>query len=76
MYLVYETKEVATERADEEGRSNGYAYWTSSGVTRWLTEPQLAVDGKWVLDVSAYELDTVEQSSTEPTYELAEDTVV
>ena len=73
MYLAYETEQDATERADEEGRYLGYSYWTQGTGTRWLTRPMLATDGKWVLDVSDYELDSGEQAAVELTYDLVQE---
>ena len=68
MYLIYTTEEAACERADEEGKDNKFAYWTQGKGTRWLTKPVPTADGKWALDVSEYDLDGLEESSTVDTY--------
>ena len=70
MYLIYETKEAAIDRADEEGKYIGFTYWLDDKGkgTRWLTTPVLTADNKWALDVSDYDLDDLEESSVEDTY--------
>ena len=64
MYLIYASEEAALERADEEGKANNFAYWTDGVGTRWLTKPVLTADGMWALDVTEYELDDLEQTTT------------
>ena len=76
MYLIYTTEEAACDRADEEGKYQGFSYWTEGKGTRWLTKPVPTADGKWALDVSEYELDDIEEASVEDTYlpvEVSED---
>ena len=68
MYLIYASKEAAIERADEEGKDNNFSYWTQGKGTRWLTKPVPTADGMWALDVSDYDLDESEESSTVDTY--------
>ena len=70
MYLIYETKEAAIDRADEEGKYIGFDYWIEDNGkgTRWLTYPNETIDYKWALDVTDYELDSQEQSDTVPSY--------
>jgi len=68
MYLIYASEEAALERADEEGKVNNFAYWTDGMGTRWLTKPVPTADDMWALDVSEYELDESEVSSTVDTY--------
>ena len=68
MYLIYETEQDALERADEEGKYQGFSYWTEGGGTRWLTKQVPTADGKWALDVSEYELDDLEEASVESSY--------
>jgi hypothetical protein len=68
MYLIYASEEVALERADEEGKTNNFAYWTEGKGTRWLTKPVPTADGMWALDVSEYDLDESEESATVDTY--------
>ena len=68
MYLIYASEEAAIERADEEGKDNNFSYWTQGKGTRWLTKPVPTADGMWALDVSDYELDDSEESSTVDTY--------
>jgi len=64
MYLIFPTEEVALERADEEGKDNNFSYWTEGKGTRWLTKPAPTADGLWALDVSEYDLDDLEQTTT------------
>ena len=68
MYLIYASEEAGIERADEEGKDNNFSYWTQGKGTRWLTKPVPTADGMWALDVSDYELDDSEESSTVDTY--------
>ena len=68
MYLIYASEEAGIERADEEGKDRKYPYWTTGGTTRWVTKPVPTADGMWALDVSDYELDDSEESSTVDTY--------
>jgi len=63
-YLIYASKEAAIERADEEGKEIGYSYWTQGIGTRWLTYPKETSDYMWALDVTNYDLDESEESST------------
>jgi hypothetical protein len=64
LYLIYASKEAAIERADEEGKEIGYGYWVDGIGTRWLTYPQETADHMWALDVTNYDLDDSEKSST------------
>ena len=64
MYLIFSSEEAALERADEEGKANNFAYWTEGMGTRWLTNPVPTADGMWALDVSEYDLDELEQTTT------------
>jgi hypothetical protein len=66
LYLIYASKETAIERADEEGREIGFHYWVANdGIgTRWLTYPNETIDHMWALDVTDYDLDESEKSST------------
>ena len=68
MYLLYPTEQDALERADEEGKYQGFSYWTEGRGTRWLTKPVPTADGKWALDVSEYELDEVEEATVVDSY--------
>ena len=68
MYLIYASEEAAIERADEEGKDNNFSFWTQGKGTRWLTKPVPTADGMWALDVSDYDLDESEESSTVDTY--------
>ena len=74
MYLIYETKEAAIDRADEEGKYIGFDYWTNGTGTRWLTYPVPTADDKWALDVSEYDLDDLEEISVVDSY-LIPDTI-
>jgi hypothetical protein len=67
-YLIYPTEKDACDRADEEGKDIGYAYWTEGIGTRWLTKPVPTADGEWALDVSEYDLDEIEEATVVDTY--------
>ena len=67
-YLIYPTEKDAIDRADEEGKDIGFAYWTEGKGTRWLTKPVPTADGEWALDVSEYDLDEIEEATTVDTY--------
>jgi hypothetical protein len=67
-YLIFQTEQDACDRADEEGKDNGFAYWTEGKGTRWLTKPVPTADGEWALDVSEYDLDELEEATTADTY--------
>jgi len=73
-YLIYPTEKDACERADEEGKEIGFAYWTEGKGTRWLTKPVPTADGAWALDVSEYDLDEIEEASIVDSY-LIPDTI-
>ena len=64
LYLIYASEEAAIERADEEGKEKGYSYWKNGIGTRWMTYPAETIDGTWALDVTDYDLDDSEKSST------------
>lgn len=70
MYLLFNTIEEAINRADTEGQHLGYSYWLDGKGTRWLTEPEETIDGKWALDVSMYELSDSESNNTVDTLTL------
>jgi hypothetical protein len=70
MYLIYASEEAALERADEEGKDRNFPYWTTGGTTRWVTKPVPTADGMWALDVSEYDLDELEETSTVDTYAI------
>jgi hypothetical protein len=70
MYLIYASEEAALERADEEGKDRNFPYWTTGGTTRWVTKPYPTADGMWALDVSEYDLDELEETSTVDTYAI------
>jgi|TARA_B110000211_G_C13972700_1_gene505689 hypothetical protein len=63
-YLIYASKEAAIERADEEGKERGYSYWINGEGTRRPTYPVETDDHMWALDVTDYDLDESEESST------------
>ena len=71
-YLIYDSKEAAIERADEEGKEIGYAYWVTGTGSRWKTYPVETVDNMWALDVTEYDLDESEESSVVDSYTPAE----
>jgi hypothetical protein len=67
-YLIFQTEQDACDRADEEGRDIGFAYWTEGTGTRWLTKPVPTADGEWALDVSEYDLDDSEATTVVDSY--------
>ena len=46
LYLIYETKEAAIDRADEEGKYLDFDYWREDNGkgTRWLTYPDETIE--------------------------------
>ena len=75
MYLIYETKLVAVDRADEEGKYNNLSYWVNGTGSRWISKPILTGDNKWVLDVSDYDLDDIEEVSIVYSYVPVEEEI-
>jgi len=64
-YLLYETKEEALTKANDEGFRLGYPYFTEpNGVTRYPTYPKQTANGKYALNVTEYELTEDEQAAT------------
>ena len=70
-YLVYNTKEEALERAEQQGILKNYWYHrlNAEGVknkigTRYQTYPQITSNNTWALDVTEYELTEDEQAAT------------
>jgi len=74
MYIIYASEEAALERADEEGKTNNFAYWTEGVGTRWLSIPAPTADGMWALNVSNYNLNEVEVTSVVDSF-LIPDTI-
>ena len=70
LYLIYETKEAAIDRADEEGEYIGFDYWIEDNGqgTRWLTYPNETIEYKWALEVTDYNLTAAEQAATVSSY--------
>jgi hypothetical protein len=70
LYLIYETKEAAIDRADKEGKYLDFDYWREDNGkgTRWLTYPAETIDYKWALDVTEYELDSQEEADVVHSY--------
>jgi hypothetical protein len=64
-FLVFENEEDAVSRADIEGMSRGYvgAMGDDTSGTRWESSPAQDIDGRWVLDMYAYETLTEEEIS-------------
>jgi hypothetical protein len=74
MYLIYASEEAALERADEEGKTNNFSYWTEGTGTRWLSKPVPTADDMWALGVSGYKLNRIELTSVVDSY-LIPDTI-
>ena len=64
LYLIYASKDVAIERADEEGKKIGYSYWVNGIGTRRINSPAETIDNTWALDVTKYDLSDEEEAST------------
>ena len=64
MYLIFSSEEAAWSRSEQEGISIGLAYHTQGKGSRYVTAPKETVDGMWALDVSEYDLDELEQTTT------------
>ena len=74
-FLIYQTKEEAEAKADEEGQALNLPYWQdpSVNVTRTLNAPLYTEDGEWALEVTDYttlteeeEQATVEEINMQP----------
>lgn len=62
-FLIYQTKEEADNRADEEGQLRNLPYWQDPiNVTRTYTAPIYTLDGEWGLEVTEYTLTTEEEA--------------
>ena len=61
-FLIYQTKEEADNRADEEGqlRNSHLIEQDPINVTRTYTAPIYTLDGEWGLEVTEYTLTTEE----------------
>ena len=70
IYLIYNNKGAALDRADEEGKYIGFDYWIEDNGqgTRRLTYPAETADYKWALDVTDYNLTPEEQAATVDSY--------
>ena len=64
MYLIYATEQDAWDRSEEEGIAQGLAYHTKGQGSRYVSAPKETIDGLWALDVTGYDLDELEQSTT------------
>ena len=64
IYLIYTNEEDAYARADIEGQRIGYSYWTKGIGTRWSTTPIPTAEGKYVLNVTTYDLTDEEEAAT------------
>lgn len=64
MYLLYANEQDAWDRSEQEGIAIGLAHHTTGSGSRYVTAPQETADGEWALDVSDYELDEIEESTT------------
>ena len=68
MYLLYTTEQDAWDRSEEEGIAMGLSYHKTGKGSRYVTSPTETIDGQWALPVDGYELDTIEQATTVPTF--------
>jgi hypothetical protein len=71
-YLIYNTKQDAIDRAEQEGIARNLPYHTGKGTSRYLTYPSPTADGKWALDVSGYDLTEDEAEAVVETFEAPE----
>jgi hypothetical protein len=62
MYLLFETKEEALERSEQEGIARGLAYHKVGSGTRYISSPRETDALKWALPVAGYNLTEEEQS--------------
>ena len=53
--IIFNTEEEGLARAEEEGRSCGFLFWTGQGNTKYKTVPIPTQDNKWALIVDDYE---------------------
>tara|TARA_Y100000361_G_scaffold37821_1_gene32388 strand:- start:18525 stop:18746 length:222 start_codon:yes stop_codon:yes gene_type:complete len=67
-FLIYQSKEEADEKADQEGQALNLPFWQDpTNVTRTLTAPIYTLDEEWALDVTDYT--TLTQQEEERTVE-------
>lgn len=67
-FLIYQSKEEAEEKADQEGQAQNLPFWQDPiNVTRTLTAPIYTLDEEWALDVTDYT--TLTQQEEERTVE-------
>lgn len=67
-FLIYQSKEEAEEKADQEGQAQNLPFWKDpTNVTRTLTSPIYTLDEEWALDVTDYT--TLTQQEQERTVE-------
>ena len=71
-YLIYNTKQEAIDRAEQEGIARNLPYHTGKGTSRYLTYPTPAANGKWALDVSGYDLTDDEADAVVEEFEAPE----
>jgi hypothetical protein len=71
-YLIYNTKQEAIDRAEQEGIARNLPYHTGKGTSRYLTYPTPTVGGKWALDVSGYDLSEDEAEAVVEGFEAPE----
>ena len=67
-FLIYQSKEEAEEKADQEGQAQNLPFWQDpTNITRTLTSPIYTLDEEWALDVTDYT--TLTQQEQERTVE-------
>jgi hypothetical protein len=71
-YLIYNTKQEAIDRAEQEGIARNLPYYTGKGTSRYLTYPTPTADGKWALDISGYDLTEDEAEAVVESFESLE----
>jgi hypothetical protein len=71
-YLIYNTKQEAIDRAEQEGIAKALPYHTGKGTSRYLTYPSPTAGGKWALDVSGYDLTEDEAEAVVDGFEAPE----
>ena len=75
IYLIFTTFEAAQSRAEAEGQAQNLPYYRNPqlGVTRYLSTPQETAEGKWALEVSAYQLTEDEEEKVVESVEWVEE---
>jgi hypothetical protein len=63
-FIIYDTKEEALVKAEEEGKAVGLPWWENPHwKMKYVSYPFITADSKWALDVTQYTTLTSEEES-------------